>query len=55
MTVPAGVDSDSNIRLRELGDAGKHGGPRGHLYCVIKVWLLAPVDTTRVDIANCPV
>jgi molecular chaperone DnaJ len=37
VTIPAGVDSESNVRLKEQGDAGKLGGPRGHLFIQITV------------------
>ncbi len=35
--IPAGVDSGSRLRLRDEGEAGKRGGPRGDLYIVIHV------------------
>lgn len=37
VNIPAGVDNDSNVRLRDQGDAGRGGGPRGHLFILIKV------------------
>lgn len=35
--VPAGVDSDSRLRVVGEGEAGVHGGPPGDLYVVIHV------------------
>jgi molecular chaperone DnaJ len=37
VNIPAGVDSSSNLRLVSQGDAGKLGGPRGHLWVKLKV------------------
>ncbi|RUM88571.1 MAG: molecular chaperone DnaJ [Thermodesulfatator sp.] len=35
--IPAGVDTGSRLRLRNEGEAGRLGGPRGDLYIVIHV------------------
>jgi len=35
--IPAGVDTGSRLRLRDEGEAGLRGGPRGDLYIVIHV------------------
>ena len=35
--IPAGMDSDLRLRLREEGDAGLDGGPSGDLFVVIQV------------------
>ncbi len=35
--IPAGVDTGARLRLRNEGEAGKRGGPRGDLYIVIHV------------------
>ncbi len=35
--IPAGVDSGARLRLREEGEAGLRGGPRGDLYIVLHV------------------
>lgn len=37
VTIPAGVDTGSRIRLSGEGEAGEGGGPRGDLYCLIRV------------------
>eukprot|EP00177_Eucheuma_denticulatum_P000003 GFKZ01000004.1.p1 GENE.GFKZ01000004.1~~GFKZ01000004.1.p1 ORF type:complete len:539 (+),score=78.17 GFKZ01000004.1:238-1617(+) len=37
ITVPAGVDSGSRLRVRGEGDAGVRGGPTGDLYVVLRV------------------
>ena len=37
VNVPAGVDSDSRLRVVGEGEAGVHGGPSGDLYVVIHV------------------
>jgi len=37
ITVPAGVDNGSRLRLREQGNVGPNGGPAGDLYIVIEV------------------
>ncbi len=37
VTVPAGVDSTTNLRLVGQGDAGPNGGPKGHLWVKLKV------------------
>ncbi|NNG00582.1 MAG: molecular chaperone DnaJ [Desulfobacteraceae bacterium] len=35
--IPAGVDDNSRLRLSNEGEAGRHGGPPGHLYVFIHV------------------
>lgn len=35
--IPAGVDSDSRLRIAGEGEAGTHGGPPGDLYVFIRV------------------
>ncbi len=35
--IPAGVDTGAKLRLRNEGEAGRRGGPRGDLYIVIQV------------------
>lgn len=37
ITVPAGVDTGSRLRVRNEGDAGPKGGPPGDLYVVLRV------------------
>eukprot|EP00595_Chromulina_sp_UTEXLB2642_P002016 CAMPEP_0196762172 /NCGR_PEP_ID=MMETSP1095-20130614/1546_1 /TAXON_ID=96789 ORGANISM="Chromulina nebulosa, Strain UTEXLB2642" /NCGR_SAMPLE_ID=MMETSP1095 /ASSEMBLY_ACC=CAM_ASM_000446 /LENGTH=407 /DNA_ID=CAMNT_0042112601 /DNA_START=156 /DNA_END=1379 /DNA_ORIENTATION=- len=37
MRVPAGVDSGSNLRIREAGNAGRRGGSRGDLFVQIAI------------------
>lgn len=37
ITVPAGVDTGSRLRVRGEGDAGPKGGPAGDLYVVLRV------------------
>jgi molecular chaperone DnaJ len=37
VTIPAGIDDGSQIRLTSEGEAGAHGGPAGHLYLVVHV------------------
>jgi molecular chaperone DnaJ len=37
VSVPAGVDTGTTIRLAGEGEAGDRGAPRGDLYCVIGV------------------
>eukprot|EP00469_Lotharella_globosa_P014319 CAMPEP_0167819466 /NCGR_PEP_ID=MMETSP0112_2-20121227/5412_1 /TAXON_ID=91324 /ORGANISM="Lotharella globosa, Strain CCCM811" /LENGTH=465 /DNA_ID=CAMNT_0007719637 /DNA_START=22 /DNA_END=1419 /DNA_ORIENTATION=+ len=37
VTVPAGVEDGMQLRVRDQGDAGRNGGPRGHLYVKIQV------------------
>lgn len=37
VTIPAGVDTGSRLRLQEEGEAGVKGGPRGDLYIYIHV------------------
>lgn len=35
--IPAGIDNDQTIVLRDEGEPGKRGGPKGDLYIVIKI------------------
>lgn len=37
VTVPAGVDTGTRLRLKGKGEAGREGGPPGDLYVVIQV------------------
>jgi len=37
VTIPAGVDSGQTLRLSNQGQAGRLGGPPGHLYVVVDV------------------
>ncbi len=37
VTVPAGVDNGTTLRLTNQGDAGRLGGPRGHLWVKVSV------------------
>jgi molecular chaperone DnaJ len=37
LTVPAGVDTESRLRVRGEGSAGRRGGPPGDLYVYIRV------------------
>ncbi|WP_028125830.1 molecular chaperone DnaJ [Eremococcus coleocola] len=37
ITVPAGVETDQQIRLTGQGEAGKNGGPYGDLYVIFRV------------------
>lgn len=37
ITVPAGVDTGSRLRVRNEGDAGVKGGPPGDLYVILRV------------------
>jgi molecular chaperone DnaJ len=37
VNIPAGVDSDSRLRLKGEGEAGSYGGPPGDLYVVLHV------------------
>jgi molecular chaperone DnaJ len=37
VTIPPGVDNDTNLRLQQQGDAGQYGGPRGHLWVRMSV------------------
>jgi molecular chaperone DnaJ len=37
LKIPAGVDTDSRLRVRSEGNAGKKGGPAGDLYVFIRV------------------
>jgi molecular chaperone DnaJ len=46
ITVPAGVDNGTRLRVAGEGDAGKRGGPSGDLYVYLFV---NPDDTFRRD------
>ena len=37
LTIPAGVDTGSRLRVRGEGDAGPRGGPPGDLYVMVRV------------------
>lgn len=37
VSIPAGVDDTTNLRLASQGDAGPMGGPRGHLWVRLRV------------------
>ncbi len=37
VSIPAGIDDNSQIRLAEEGEPGPRGGPPGHLYLVVHV------------------
>lgn len=37
LRVPAGVDTDSRLRVREEGNSGRRGGPPGDLFVFITV------------------
>ena len=37
MTIPAGIDNGQSIRIREKGEPGVNGGPRGDLLVEIQV------------------
>jgi molecular chaperone DnaJ len=37
LKIPAGVETDSRLRLRGEGEAGDHGGPNGDLYVFLHV------------------
>lgn len=37
VTIPAGVDGGSHLRIAREGEAGDHGGPPGNLYVVLHV------------------
>ena len=37
VTIPAGIDSGEQIRLKEKGEAGINGGPNGDVYVELKV------------------
>jgi molecular chaperone DnaJ len=37
LKVPAGVHEGQGIRVSSEGEPGKHGGPRGDLYCYVRI------------------
>ena len=37
VSIPAGVDNDTRVRLMNQGDAGQCNGPRGHLFVRLRV------------------
>jgi molecular chaperone DnaJ len=37
VSIPAGIDDNSQIRLANEGEPGPHGGPAGHLYLLVHV------------------
>ncbi|GAB5368587.1 hypothetical protein AAMO2058_001332300 [Amorphochlora amoebiformis] len=37
VTIPPGVENGVSLRVRDHGDAGRRGGPRGHLYVKVQV------------------
>jgi len=37
LKVPAGVESGTNLRVRDAGNAGRRGGPRGDLFAQVSV------------------
>jgi molecular chaperone DnaJ len=37
VSIPAGIDDNSQIRLGNEGEPGPHGGPAGHLYLLVHV------------------
>lgn len=37
VNIPAGVDSGQGLRLAGLGQAGRRGGPPGHLYVTVEI------------------
>ena len=37
MTIPAGIDNGQSIRIREKGEPGVNGGPRGDLLVEVQV------------------
>jgi molecular chaperone DnaJ len=37
LKIPAGLDSGTNLRVRDAGNAGKRGGPRGDLFVRVEV------------------
>lgn len=46
VTIPAGVDDGTRLRLREEGEIGRRGGPRGDLYVFLRV---TPSETFERD------
>jgi len=37
VNIPEGVEDGVSLRVRDKGDAGRNGGPRGHLYVKVQV------------------
>jgi molecular chaperone DnaJ len=50
VTIPAGVDTGSQLKLTGEGEAGLYGGPRGDLYVVIHVRPHAIFERRRHDV-----
>jgi molecular chaperone DnaJ len=50
LRIPAGVDTDSQIRLTGEGEAGVRGGPPGDLYVVIRVKLHPQLSRRDQDV-----
>ena len=48
MTIPAGVDNGSRLRLGGEGEAGLEGGPPGDLFITLKVKPHTPVRVRKV-------
>jgi len=50
VTIPAGVDTGSRLKLTGEGESGRYGGPRGDLYVVVHVRPHAIFERHRNDI-----
>ncbi len=50
--VPAGIDNGQALRIREQGDAGRRGGPKGDLFVRIRVRVDARFERQGMDIRN---
>jgi len=37
VTIPAGIDNGQSVRMRELGEPGRNGGPRGDLLVEVSI------------------